>query len=145
MISIVPGYWNADLDASLAASRACIYTCGMSQRGIPLHFQPLDPEVARKAIEGIPDVLTSETTKAEALYRQHKMCPNGCGPTMEKSFGGTQFAFSDPNWSIPRCLMTCYKCGHSINPFDGMTVSRGDSNIARYGDIPIINPSGDSR
>lgn len=116
----------------------------MSARGIPLHFQTLDPDVARKAIEGVPDVLSGESIKAEALYRQHKNCPNGCGPTMEKSFGGTAFAFSDPDWSIPRCLMKCYKCACTINPFDGMLVERGDPNVARYGDVPIINPSGDS-
>jgi len=117
----------------------------MNMRGIPLHFQTLDPEVARKAIEGIPDVLSPEHVSAEALYRQHTICPNGCGPTMEKSFGGTQFAFSDDNWSIPRCLMKCHKCGCTINPFDGMLVERGNPNIARYGDVPIINPSDDSR
>jgi hypothetical protein len=113
----------------------------MANRGIPLTFQTLDPEVARKAIEGIPDVLSPENEKAEALYRQHKMCPNGCGPTMEKSFGGTEFAFSDPNWLIPRSIMKCYKCGCSINPFDGMLVERGNPDIARYGDVPLINPS----
>lgn len=117
----------------------------MANRGIPLTFQTMDPEVARKAIEGIPDILTPENEKAEALYRQHRLCPNGCGPTMEKAFGGAAFAFSDENWLIPRCIMKCYKCGCSINPFDGMLVERGDTNVARYGDVPIINPSDDSR
>ncbi len=117
----------------------------MGSNGIPLHFHTLDPEIARKAIEGISDVLSPESVAAEALYRQHKMCPNGCGPTMEKAFGGTQFAFSDPNWNIPRCIMKCHKCGCSINPFDGMLVERGDPNIARYGDVPILNPNDDSR
>ena len=117
----------------------------MAGNGIPIAFIPLDPAVALKAIEGIPDLLSPESVKTEALYRQHRYCPNGCGPTMEKSFGGTTFAFADDNWLIPRSLMKCHACGHAINPFDGMTVERGDPNIARYGNIPIINSNGDSR
>lgn len=113
--------------------------------GIPLKFQTLDPEVARKAIEGIPDVLSPESAQAAAIYRAHLHCPNGCGPTMEKSFGGTSFAFSDDRWHIPRCLMRCHVCGCTINPFDGMRVELGDANKAIYGDVPIINPNGDSR
>jgi hypothetical protein len=105
----------------------------------------MDPELARRAVEGIPDLLSGEYTKAEALYRQHKDCRNGCGPTMEKSFGGTAFAFADEGWHIPRCLMKCYACGLTINPFDGMLVAVGDKNKARYGDVPLINPNDDSR
>lgn len=114
-------------------------------KGIPLNFQLLDPEVARKAVEGQPDLLAGEHTKAEAIYRQHKNCPNGCGPTMEKSFGGTAWAFSDPDWLIPRCLMKCHACGHTMNPFDGMTVEQGNKDVAKIGHIPIINPNDDSR
>lgn len=114
-------------------------------KGIPLSFQLLDPEVARKAVEGVPDVLAGEHTKAEALYRQHTNCPNGCGPTMEKSFGGAAFAFSDPGWLIPRCLMKCHACGCTINPFDGMLVEQGNKDVAKIGHIPIINPNDDSR
>jgi len=113
----------------------------MAQQGIPLGFQTLDPKIARRAVDGIPDVLTGESIKAEAIYRQHKHCPNGCGPTMEKSFGGTTFAFSDENWLIPRCLMKCYACDCTINPFDGMIVSVGDKNKAKYGNVPIIDPT----
>lgn len=117
----------------------------MSQHGIPLGFQTLDPEIARRAVEGVPDMLAGEHVKAEAIYRQHTRCPNGCGPTMEKDFGGTEFAFADKDWLIPRCLMKCYACGCTINPFDGMVVHRGDANKAKYGDVPIINPNGGSR
>lgn len=128
----------------IASSPGRAYAYNVSN-GIPLNFQLLDPEVARKAVEGHADVLSGEHKKAEALYRQHKNCPNGCGPTMEKSFGGTAFAFSDPNWLIPRCLMKCHACGHEMNPFDGMTVESGNKDVAEIGHIPIINPNGDSR
>lgn len=117
----------------------------MSNKGIPLHFQPLDQEVARKLVENVPCIFDKEQEQAEALYRQHRRCPNGCGETMEKAYGGTEFAFASKNWNIPRCVMACYACGCSINPFDGMVISVGDKNKAVYGNVPIINPNGDSR
>lgn len=110
----------------------------MSDQGIPLGVQTLDPELARLAIEGIPDALAGDTAKTEALYRQHKFCKNGCGPTMEKHFGGIEFAFSDPDCLIPRSLLKCHACGFTLNPFDGMIVALGDQNKAVHGDIPII-------
>lgn len=110
----------------------------MADLGIPLGFQLLDPDIAQKAVEGIPDALGGEKIKAEALYRQHKMCKNGCGPTMEQHFGGVQFAFADPNWLIPRNLLKCHACGFTMNPFDGMIVELGDPNKAVHGDIPIL-------
>lgn len=113
--------------------------------GIPIHFHLLDPEVARKAVEGHEDVLSGDHKKAEALYRQHSHCPNGCGPTMEKSHGGVSFAFSNSDWLIPRCLMKCHACDCTINPFDGMLVEPGNKDVAKVGHIPILNPNADSR
>lgn len=114
----------------------------MQPKGIPLGFQTLDPKKAREAIEGIDDVLSGENTKAEALYRQHTHCPNGCGPTMEKHYGGATFAFSDPNWLVPRCLMKCHACGCVRNPFDGMIVEVGNPNKAVYGNVPLVGKAG---
>lgn len=111
----------------------------MAQPGIPLHFVQLAPEVVQKALEGHEDVLAGESLKAEAIYRQHTKCQNGCGQTMEKTFSTVAFAFSDPNWHIPRCVMQCYACGFTMNPFDGMVVAQGDANKARYGNTPLIN------
>ncbi len=113
----------------------------MSRPGIPVTFQTMNPEDARKALEGFSDELASEHKRAEAIYRQHQLCPNGCGPTMEKHGAGPSFAFSDPNWSIPRCLMKCHVCGCVRNPFDGMIVELGDTKKARYGDVRFIDPS----
>jgi rubredoxin len=114
----------------------------MSSSGIPIGFQELDPDLAWKAIEGIPDALAGERRAMDAIYNQHKMCKNGCGPTMEQHFGGTEFAFADPNWLIPRALMKCHACGFTMNPFDGMIVALGDRNKAVHGDIPIIGKPG---
>jgi hypothetical protein len=94
--------------------------------------------LAQLAVEGIPDLLAGDQRKADALYRQHKFCKNGCGPTMEQHYGGTQFAFADPDWLVPRNLMKCHICGFTMNPFDGMVVELGNRNKAIYGDVPII-------
>lgn len=110
----------------------------MEQRGIPLHFVQLAPEIVLKALEGHDDVLASESKKAEAIYRQHIECRNGCGNTLEKNFASIHFAFNDPNWHIPRCIMRCYACGFTMNPFDGMVIATGDSDKAKYGDVPLL-------
>lgn len=114
----------------------------MSDTGIPLHFVLLDQSVAEEALRGHEDILAGESKKAEALYRQHLDCRNGCGRTMEKSYGGGKFAFNDPGWLIPRCLLKCYACDFTINPFNGMTVAVGDTDKAKYGNIPLINTDG---
>lgn len=69
--------------------------------------------------------LDGENKKLEALYRQHKYCPEGCGPTMEKAPGpSVEWAFQGS--LIPRFLMKCHVCGCTINPHDGMVVRLGD-------------------
>ncbi len=114
----------------------------MPNDGIPAHFITISPEVAQKAIEGVPDLLAGEQRKATSVYSQHRHCKNGCGPTMEQCYGGSSFAFSDADWLIPRALLRCHACGFTMNPFDGMIVNTGDPNIAKYGDIPIIKGTG---
>lgn len=106
-------------------------------KGIPTHFIQLDPEVAQKAIEGYDCSLSAEQVQAEALYRQHVRCPRGCGNTMQKHAGSVAFAFSDPNWNIPRCLMRCHHCGCTVNPFDGMIVDLGKPDEANAGGLLI--------
>lgn len=114
----------------------------MEQRGIPLHFVQLPPEKVQEALDGHEDILAGEQLKAEALYRQHLNCHNGCGQTMEKCFSTVAFAFSDKNWHIPRCVMKCYACEFTLNPFDGMVVNIGNKDKAKYGNVPIINQNG---
>ncbi len=110
----------------------------MSNQHIPASFVQLEASAVQAALEGQEDLLSGEALKAEALYRQHTDCKNGCGRTMEKSAGGPRFAFSDSSWLIPRCLMKCYACGFTLNPFDGMIVAAGDANKAKYGEVPLI-------
>lgn len=114
----------------------------MAEIGIPGHFQLLDPAVASAAVKGIPDLLAGESRRNEAVYRQHRYCKNGCGPTMETAYGGTQFAFSDPDTLVPRMLMKCHACGFSMNPFDGMIVEMGSQDVSVHGNVPILGKAG---
>jgi hypothetical protein len=108
-------------------------------KGIPAGLVELDPEIAKKAIEGHTDVLAAEDKAAEALYRQHRDCPRGCGPTMRKSAAPAAWAFQDSNWHIPRCLMECQHCGCTKDPFGGLIVELGDPDTANAG-APVIKP-----
>lgn len=109
------------------------------RNGIPTGLVELDPEVARKSIEGHLDVLEGEARAAEAIYRQHRDCPRGCGPTMQKSAAPAAWAFGDGNWHIPRCLMKCQHCGCTKDPFGGFIVELGDPDSANAG-APILKP-----
>lgn len=111
----------------------------MPGNGIPAGFVELDPDVARKAVEGHEEILTGEYRKAEALYRQHENCPRGCGQTMQKTAANVSFAFSDPNWRIPRCILKCSHCSCTFNPFDGMIVELGKPDAANAGGV-LIDP-----
>lgn len=97
----------------------------------------LDPKIARFAIEGYGDELVGQQRKAESLYRQHLDCPRGCGKTMEKTAAPAAFAFGDPDWLIPRCLLRCHRCGCCYDPFGGLIVNLGDPGTANAG-VPII-------
>ena len=105
--------------------------------GIPLGFVTLDPDEAQKALVGFPDVLTGDARKAAAVYAAHSRCKNGCGHTMVQEYGGTEFAFADPDIHVPRCIMRCSVCGFAINPFDGMVIAAGDTHMAQYG-VPRV-------
>ena len=96
-------------------------------KGIPAHFIELDPMIARKAVEGYDNAFKGESENLEALYRQHKTCPRGCGHTMTKEFGGIEWTFGGDTL-LPRFLMKCQRCGYCMNPFDGMTVETGTND-----------------
>ena len=103
------------------------YPTGVAQRseGIPAGFIEMNPELREKALKKYESCLDGENKKLEALYRQHKYCPEGCGPTMEKTAGpNVEWAFQDS--LVPRSLMKCHICGCTINPHDGMVVRLGD-------------------
>jgi hypothetical protein len=92
-------------------------------------FVELDPEVARKAIEGFENELDGELVSLAAFYRQFT-CPRCKGEVRrEIAAGGEQggHAFADKNFMTPRSLLRCLSpdCSCLFDPHSGMIVERG--------------------
>jgi hypothetical protein len=97
----------------------------------------LDPEVARKAIEGYEDVLTEEGQKLDELYRTFS-CPRGCGRLHRNN--DPKHAFSDPDTLVPRSLLQCSNCGFIIEPHTRVILDSGNAGKIPVESSPIIQP-----
>jgi hypothetical protein len=101
-------------------------------------FVTMDPELARKAIEGIENVLEPERLKFEAFYRQFK-CER-CGGEYHKEFS-RRHAFPEGGENlIARALLRCSAGRALFDPFSGMYVEMGNPAAVPPA-IPIIKPS----
>jgi rubredoxin len=87
-------------------------------------FVALDPEVARRAIEGYQNELEPELRVQEAFYRQFR-CVR-CGSGYRKEFAAGH-VFSDAGSLLPRALLRCERCGFLLDPHSGLVVERGQS------------------
>lgn len=102
-----------------------------------MSYVTLSAEEVRKAVEGYDDVLSGETKKLEAFYRQFK-CER-CGGKFHKEFSA-RHVFSQEGSLIGRALLRCAGCRSLFDPFSGLWIEMG--NPARVpNDIPIIKPS----
>lgn len=94
-----------------------------------MSFVELDPEVARKAIEGFENELDSELVSLSAFYRQF-VCPRCKGEMRREIAAGGEkggHAFADKNFVTARALLRCIntECGCLFDPHSGMVVERG--------------------
>ena len=93
-------------------------------------FKEMDPEVARKAIEGYADTLSDESKEFQSLYRSKK-CPR-CHAELQKEFD-PQHAFSTGT-QVGRALLRCANCRYLEDPFSNMVLETGSaSNIPGSG------------
>lgn len=100
-------------------------------------YTELDPEVARKAIEGFEDVLTEEGQKLDALYRSFT-CPRGCGSLHRET--DSRHAFSDPDMLVARSLLRCSNCGYLIEPHTRVVIESGNAGKIELESSPLILP-----
>lgn len=100
-------------------------------------FQELDPEVARKAIEGYEDELDSEARSLDRLYASFS-CPRGCGSLHREN--DTRHAFADPTVLVPRSLLRCKNCGFLIEPHTRMLLESGNAGKIPVESSPLILP-----
>ncbi len=89
-----------------------------------MKFIPMDPELARKAIEGYSNVLRPEIEQLEAFYRQFRClrCRSAC---QKEQAAGHVF---DPTGGIlvPRSLLRCTVCRFLFDPHTGLVVEVGE-------------------
>jgi len=100
-------------------------------------FRELDPEVARKAIEGFTDELTQEASELDAFYRTFK-CPRHCG-TLQREID-PKHVFGDPNTLTPRSLLRCNNCGFLIEPHTRVVLESGSASKIPVESSPILQP-----
>lgn len=86
-----------------------------------MFFKTLDPELARKAIEGYEDVLTPEKNKLDAFYRQFK-CKRCGGNCRKEMVAGHVFAADSLS---PRCVLRCLTCDLLFDPHSGILLELG--------------------
>lgn len=98
-------------------------------------FQPLDPEVAWKLIEGHEDVLAPEAKALDAFYRQFS-CPR-CREPLVKQFD-SRHVFSDQDTMGPRALLCCQGCGYLIDPHTRIVLNTGNPAKVPVETSPLI-------
>lgn len=92
---------------------------------MPKAYEEMDPELALKLSEGYPDVLSGETRKQEAFYRQFP-CPR-CGGPCDRHFLGVSHAFpQDGETLLPRSGLRCNLCDCVFDPHTGLIVQLGN-------------------
>lgn len=93
-------------------------------------IQELNPIVARRAIEGYDDVLSSAQRTDDAFYRQF-VCPHCKGVNMAKEFtggpGGQNVTWVEGEIT-PQALLRCTDCRLLMNPRSGMIIERAEAN-----------------
>jgi hypothetical protein len=88
-----------------------------------MHFKPMNPELALKAIEGYRNELASEHRALEAFYRQFR-CKRCGGPCQKELVQG--HVFSDPDTLVPRACLRCPTCKCLFDPHSGILLDRGE-------------------
>jgi hypothetical protein len=93
-----------------------------------MRFIEMDPELARKAVEGYTDELTPQLKAQDAFYRQFrcKMCGGACQKEHVRGH-----VFSDPDILVPRSCLRCIDCRCLFDPHSGLLLERGNASLPR--------------
>jgi hypothetical protein len=83
----------------------------------------MDPEVAKKLLEGYQNELEPEVKALDAFYRQFK-CPR-CKGDCRKEYAQNH-VFNDPNTLTARALLRCTRCKCLLDPHSGLVVEPGN-------------------
>jgi hypothetical protein len=86
-----------------------------------MNFIELDPEIARKAIEGYVDELEPQKKALDAFYRQFacKICGGKCRKEHVRGH-----VFSDNDTLVPRSCLRCIVCDCLFDPHTGILLEK---------------------
>ncbi len=88
-----------------------------------MHYKPMDPVLALKAIEGFTNELEPQRLKLEAFYRNCR-CPRCRGECKREAVAG--HAFADPETLVPRSCLRCLNCKVLFDPHSDLILERGE-------------------
>ena len=97
-------------------------------------FQELDPELARRAIEGYQDELTGAATAQRGFYSSFS-CPR-CKCSLDERIDPRTAFTGDA--LLAKSLLVCGACRYSIDPHTNVIMSFGDASKTPVASIPII-------
>lgn len=102
-------------------------------------FKEMDPEVARRLVEGYQDELTPEAKAQDAFYRQFR-CPR-CQCSLEKRFDA-RTAF-DSESLVAKALLQCPNCSYMVEPHTNLVIDSGNPAKVPLTAIPILGKKDD--
>lgn len=83
----------------------------------------MDPDLARKILEGYEDELSGERKKLEAFYR-HCRCPR-CQGACQKEASPPNHAFGGDSL-VARSVLRCTRCRCLFDPHSDLVLDRGE-------------------
>jgi len=97
-------------------------------------FEEMDPELARRAIEGYQDELTGAADAQNSLY-SHFTCPRCKCPLDREIHLPTAFT---GDGLVAKNILRCGGCQYAIDPHTNMVISFGDASKTPVEALPII-------
>lgn len=97
-------------------------------------YKEMDPEVARRLIEGYEDELTPAMNAQDAFYKKFR-CPR-CKCGLQKEID-IRTAFTGDGL-IPKSLLRCANCRYLIDPHTNLVVEFGDASKIPIEAVPTI-------
>jgi RNase P subunit RPR2 len=97
-------------------------------------FKELDPEVARRAVEGHEDILTPARERNSELYESFT-CPRCKCSLTEEYDARTAFTHGS---IVPKAVLVCGNCTYRIDPHTNVVINFGDASKVPVESIPIV-------
>lgn len=91
-----------------------------------MQFRTLPPDVARRAIAGIPNIIAPAVAERDYTIKRHT-CPR-CAGDLQTRFHPNHIY--EAGEILPRSVGTCGDCGYTIDPESNLVLDLGDPTKA---------------